>query len=281
MAGQIPLERADEFGADAPGGVTEVAPDLAYRRLTMVNVIFYGMPGASVGSWVLIDAGIAGSAGAIRDSAAERFGDGGRPAAIVMTHAHFDHVGALEELAEVWDVPVYAHPLEHPYLNGTESYPPADPWVGGGLMALLAPLYPRSPVNVSRHLRPLPDDGSVPGMAGWRWLHTPGHTRGHVSLWRERDRTIIAGDAFITTRQESAYAVAVQSPEMHGPPRYFTPDWAAARRSVEVLAALEPELVVTGHGHAMKGHGMREALHRLAREFDTIAVPHGEAPEAG
>ena len=76
-------------------------------------------------------------------------------------------------------------------------------------MPLLAPLFPRRPIDVSRWLQRLPEDGSVPQMHGWRWIHTPGHTPGHISFWRERDRTIIAGDAFITTNQESAYAVAV------------------------------------------------------------------------
>jgi glyoxylase-like metal-dependent hydrolase (beta-lactamase superfamily II) len=104
-------------------------------------------------------------------------------------------------------------------------------------------------------------------------VHTPGHTPGHISLWREADRTIIAGDAFITTAQESAYAVAVQAEELHGPPQYFTPDWTSARRSVEALAAKEPELVVTGHGRAMRGPQMRSALQLLARDFDRIAVP--------
>jgi glyoxylase-like metal-dependent hydrolase (beta-lactamase superfamily II) len=86
----------------------------------------------------------------------------------------------------------------------------------------------------------------------------------------------VAGDAFITTNQESAYAVATQEPELHGPPRYFTPDWTAARDSVRRLAALSPELVITGHGHAMRGAVMRTALDLLARDFDRIAVPqHG------
>ena len=110
-------------------------------------------------------------------------------------------------------------------------------------------------------------------MPGWRWIHTPGHTPGHASLWRESDRTIVAGDAFITTRQESAYAVAVQRPELHGPPMYFTTDWEAARESVRRLASLEPELVITGHGRALQGAQMRAALHTLAREFDRLAVP--------
>ncbi len=63
---------------------------------------------------------------------------------------------------------------------------------------------------------------------------------------------------------------------MHGPPQYFTPDWESARTSVETLAAVEPELVVTGHGPAMRGAEMRAALHALARDFDRVAVPeHG------
>jgi glyoxylase-like metal-dependent hydrolase (beta-lactamase superfamily II) len=190
-----------------------------------------------------------------------------------MTHGNFDHAGALRELAERWDVPIYAHELERPYLDGRSAYPPPDPGVGGGLMSLLSRFYPRGPVDVSRWLRALPADGSVPEMPGCQWIHTPGHTPGHVTLWREADRTIITGDAFITTKQESAYAVMTQRPELHGPPTYFTQDWGAARESVPRLAALEPELVATMHGRALQGAEMRQALHALARDFDRVAVP--------
>jgi glyoxylase-like metal-dependent hydrolase (beta-lactamase superfamily II) len=279
MARQIPLDeslRADDPERDKArdDGTSEIRPDLAYRRLAIVNVIFYGRPGAGDRGWVLIDAGLLGTMRLITSAAAERFGDHARPAAIVLTHAHFDHVGVLEDLAAQWDVPVYAHPLEHPYLNGTAAYPPPDPSVGGGLMALSSPLYPRGPVNVSNRVLTIPQDGSVPHMPDWRWIHTPGHSPGHVSLWRASDRSLVAGDAFVTTRQESIYAAVTQEPELHGPPMYYTIDWAQARDSVRTLAALEPELVVTGHGRAMHGAAMREALHMLARDFDRIAVPH-------
>ncbi|MGB8167709.1 MAG: MBL fold metallo-hydrolase [Chthoniobacteraceae bacterium] len=274
MSHQIPL--TPESIADLPhpdDGTSQVAPDLAYRRLAMVNVAFYGHPDAGDRRWVLIDTGVPGLTHRIERAAAERFGEGARPAAIVLTHGHFDHTGHLENLAEKWDAPIYAHELELHYLDGSAAYPPPDPAVGGGLMPLLAPLFPRGPIDVTRWLRPLPSDGSIPEMPGWRWLHTPGHSVGHISLWRETDRTIVVGDAFITTNQESAYAVATQAEEVHGPPTYFTADWQAARTSVQTLAALDPELVVTGHGRAMRGEAMQQALRKLAREFDHIAVP--------
>jgi glyoxylase-like metal-dependent hydrolase (beta-lactamase superfamily II) len=278
MSEQLPLSPEDSALQPAVDAARndkthEVLPDLAYRRLGIVNVVFFGPIKAGDRSWVLIDAGPPATKAFIKSAAAERFGADARPAAIIMTHGHFDHVGALEDLADEWDAPVYAHSLELPYLSGRASYPPGDPSVGGGLMAALARLYPRGPVDVGARLQVLPDNGTVPGMPGWRWFHTRGHSAGHVSLWRASDRTLVVGDAFVTTAQESAYAVAVQRPEMHGPPMYYTVEWDKAATSVAQLAELEPELVVTGHGVPMRGPNMRAALDRLAREFDTVAVP--------
>jgi glyoxylase-like metal-dependent hydrolase (beta-lactamase superfamily II) len=276
MAAQIAIDppaRADHMAKD---GTHELTRDLAYQRLAIVNVVFYGDPDDDEDTWMLIDAGMKGTAGLIRKAAERRFGPDSKPSGIILTHGHFDHVGALHDLAEQWRIPIYAHRLEAPYLDGRASYPPPDPSVGGGLMARMAGLYPRGPVNVSRWLRLLPSDGSVPYMPGWQWLPTPGHTPGHISLWRAEDRLLVAGDAFITTRQESVFSVATQRPELHGPPMYYTSDWESARDSVERLAALEPRMVVAGHGAAMQGPIMQSALKSLAERFDQVAVPkHG------
>jgi glyoxylase-like metal-dependent hydrolase (beta-lactamase superfamily II) len=261
---------------DIVNATDQVRADVLRLRNGFVNVYVVGVPE----QWVLIDAGLPGSKGAIVDAAQERFGAGSKPEAIVMTHGHFDHVGAFPELFEEWDVPVYAHPLELKHLTGQEDYPPPDPTVGKGVMALLSFAYPAGAIDLGARVRPLPEDGSVPGMPGWRWIHTPGHTEGHVSLWRESDRCLIAGDAFVTVQQESLYAVARQEAEVHGPPAYFTPDWAAARRSVERLAALDPAIAATGHGTPMRDEALRNGLARLVRDFDDVAVPdHGRYVE--
>jgi glyoxylase-like metal-dependent hydrolase (beta-lactamase superfamily II) len=262
---------------DDDGRSIEIAPGVAVKRLAIVNVAFVGERGSH--DWALVDAGVPGTAKMIKRAAEDRYGAAAKPSAIILTHGHFDHVGALEALLADWDVPVYAHPLEVPYLDGTTSYPPPDPTVGGGLMAAMSGLFPRGPINVRRWLRPLTEAG-VPGMPGWQMIHTPGHTPGHISLWSPGTRTLIAGDAFITTAQESAYAVAMQKPEVHGPPMYYTPDWPSAHASVVKLAELEPNLVVTGHGPAMQGDQVIAALRLLARDFNDIAVPrHGRYVE--
>lgn len=236
----------------------------------MVNL--YGVRSGS-GSWTLIDAGLPLHATRIRQWAASQFGVDRRPAAILLTHGHFDHVGSLRALAEDWDVPVYAHHLEMPYLTGRSQYPPPDPTVGGGWMAILSPLYPRGPIDLGRRVQVLPADGSIPTLPGWRWIHTPGHTAGHVSFFRDDDRVLIAGDAFVTTKQESLTSVLQQRTELHGPPAYYTSDWMAASQSVQRLADLEPNVFACGHGLPMSGPAANSQLHRLAEEFDGVAVP--------
>ncbi len=247
----------------------EVAENVACLPLSIVNVYLVGPPYAGDREWTLIDTGLATSAGAIVRAAAERFGPRIRPGAIVLTHAHFDHAGCVRELAEYWDVPVYAHPLELPYLTGRSSYPPPDPTVGGGLMTRLSPLFPRHPYDLGDRVQPLDPLHRLPGtlMPGWRWIHTPGHTPGHVSLFRDADRVLIAGDAFVTTRQESALSALTWRAEVWRPPAYFTQDWGAARDSVRTLAELRPEVAATGHGPPMRGEELRRELDRLATHF--------------
>jgi glyoxylase-like metal-dependent hydrolase (beta-lactamase superfamily II) len=248
-----------------------VTPDLFCLPIQIVNVCFFGEEEKD--GWVLIDAGMPRSAGKIIEEAEQRFGKERKPAAIILTHGHFDHVGAIVELVQYWGVPVYAHRAEMPYLTGQQDYPEADPTVDGGLVTEMSPKFPNQGINLERHVKPLPEDGTVPGMDGWRWIHTPGHTPGHISLFRQEDRALIAGDAFITTKQESLWKVITQAKELHGPPAYFTTDWQAAWDSVKKLAELQPSVAITGHGVPMLGAELVEGLEKMAREFGETEIP--------
>ena len=240
-------------------------PDVA-RGVTRVPIVFvntYFVTGAD--GWVLVDTGLPGASGYIRQAAEAQFGTGTRPQAIVLTHGHFDHAGSALELAKQWDVPIYAHRLELPYLTGRSDYPPKDPTMGGAI-AFMARAFPDSGYDFGGRVRELPAEGTVPGLPRWRWLHTPGHSPGHVSLWRESDRTLLAGDAFATMDLDSWTSQVTHARELSRPPAPFTPDWGAARRSVEMLAGLKPHTLAAGHGRAVSD-GAATRLETFAKTF--------------
>ncbi|WP_339282665.1 MBL fold metallo-hydrolase [Paenibacillus sp. FSL R5-0486] len=249
----------------------EILPDLFCYTIQIVNICLVGKPESD--EFVLVDAGMPKSANEIISVIEERFGVNSRPKAVILTHGHFDHVGGVIELVKHWEVPVYAHPLELPFLTGVKNYPEPDPTVEGGLVAKMSPSFPIEPINLGSHVQTLPPDGTVPHMPGFRWIHTPGHSPGHISLYRESDGTLIAGDAFATVKQEYMYKVFNQELEISGPPRYLTTDWEAAKQSVVKLESLKPLVAVTGHGLPMSGELLTTSLKKLLNEFDQIAVP--------
>src|SRR4051794_40034206 len=116
MAVEIGLDKeAAAQLSKAADGSWEICQDLSYLRLAIVNVVFFGRPGGDQ-PWVLVDTGLGTSVQSIAQCAENRFG-GRHPAAIILTHGHFDHVGSAAALLGKWDCPIYAHPEEHPYID--------------------------------------------------------------------------------------------------------------------------------------------------------------------
>ena len=262
-------DRSDVSSSRNHLALQTVAPGVAYLTTVFVNVYFVGEPG---GPWALVDTGLPHSAAFIRRAAEERFGLGAKPEAIILTHGHFDHSGSLIDLISKWNVPVYAHRLEMPYLTGKSDYPPQDPTVGGAI-AFLSRFFPHSGINVAGSIQPLPDDGTVPGMPGWRWHHTPGHTAGHVSLFRQTDGVLIAGDAVSTMDLDSWSAQVTERQELDGPPTPLTTDWKASLATIEALSWLYPAVIAAGHGVPLSGVAAGEKLSHLAAQF--TPPPHG------
>jgi Metallo-beta-lactamase superfamily len=173
--GQVVRMRLERSSDDASFGQAEAGVDVtqgvAQLALGIVNAYLIGEAG---GPWVLVDAGTPGNAEKIRAAAQERFGQGVRPEAIVLTHGHADHSGSAAELSDSWDVPVYAHRLELPFLTGLSAYPPPDPTVRGPF-ALLGRFISRETIYLGKErARELPAGREVPGVPNWRWIYTPG-----------------------------------------------------------------------------------------------------------
>jgi len=246
-------------------GVTQ----LRIQRFVNVYFVETGTPG----EWVLIDTGLPGSAKTIIAAADKLFYPGSHPEAILLTHGHLDHLGAARELADHWNVPIIAHPLELPYLTGKALFPPRDPTVGGSL-AFMSRFFPIQLPNLTDRVQALDtDDPSTPFLMSWQWLHVPGHAPGQLAFFREADRTLIGADAFATCHHDSVPAVLLGRPKISRAGTPFNYDWDAARQSVRTLADLAPKAIGCGHGPVITGPGAAAGLRQLADNYPLPA--HG------
>jgi glyoxylase-like metal-dependent hydrolase (beta-lactamase superfamily II) len=242
--------------------ITRIAPDVGWLPISFANVYFIGRPG---GKWIVVDCGLPSRAQTIIDAAEARFGAGSRPEAIILTHGHADHVGSALALAEAWEVAIYAHRLELPFLTGKSLYPPADPTVGGAI-AFLSRFFPSHSYDLGGHVHQL-QPGKVPGTIGWKWIATPGHSPGHISLFRPSDRVLLAGDAFATMNMDSWSGLLTGRQTLARAASPFTIDWQATRSSVQELASLHPNVAACGHGIPMCDAELPERMEAFAERF--------------
>ena len=141
---------------------------------------------------------------------------GARSAPSFSPTKHGDHVGSLGAvLREVTDAVVGAGAAD---LDG----------IGGG--ATLTPLAHGQTVF------------------GATIIATPGHTDGHISVWDESTRVLVAGDAL----NGSGSGVLITD-GVGGPNPQFTPDMSSAIESARTLARLEPDTIFFGHGDPKRG----------------------------
>jgi len=186
----------------------------------------------------------------------------------------------------MWGCPVYVHPDELPLaaigdLSTVEKYAnPLDRWI---ILPLLR-LMPRRRVesmlsnsSLKEVAQAFGPGATVPGLPDWECIHTPGHTPGHVTLFRTSDRVLITGDAIVTVNLNSflgfpLWGLRLNKQRVSGPPWYSTWNWRAAKESVAALAGLEPRVLASGHGVPMTSEETARELRAFVDRFSSPAA---------
>src|SRR5215203_834270 len=177
---------------------------------------------------------------------------------IIFTHQDLDHVGSGAALVRQSGARVLAHPADAPYIDGSLRPLKVTPEMLEQRPQMREVLDRLEPVRVDEHL----DDGERLDLAGGiRVIFTPGHTPGHLSLYLERPKVLVAGDAL--TAEEG---------RLNGPNPPLTLDAGEAARSVRRLAELDVETIVCYHGGVVDENADGQ-LHRVVRETSS---EHGD-----
>jgi glyoxylase-like metal-dependent hydrolase (beta-lactamase superfamily II) len=202
----------------------------------------------------LIDTGLPGQSGAIDAALAEAGLHVPDLRRIILTHQDIDHIGSLHALVQESGAHVLAHAIEAPYLEGTLPHYKLTPALLEQHPQLRAAVERLQPTPVDE---PLQDNRRLDLAGGVRVIFTPGHTPGHISLYLERSKTLISGDAL--TADEG---------QVRGPNAQATPDLALAWQSVRKLAALDVQTIICYHGGVVRDDAGGQ-LERLTQEDPT------------
>jgi hydroxyacylglutathione hydrolase len=197
--------------------LAEGVHQLAGRPANAINVYLVGD--------VLVDAGTLGAKRRILRQLAGR-----DVRSHLVTHAHPDHFGSSHAVCETLGLPLWAGATDAEALQTGRPVPAKGPVPGLMAKMKMPPGHP-----VARRLREGDDIGH-----GFVVLDVPGHSPGHIALWRTSDRTLVCGDVFFNM------------PSLRAPPRVLTVDPERNRASMRRLAALRPALALFGHGPALR-----------------------------
>jgi glyoxylase-like metal-dependent hydrolase (beta-lactamase superfamily II) len=198
----------------------------------------------------LIDTCLPGSTKSILEAARRQ----GTPIVrMAITHAHGDHVASLDALrAELPEVEVLVGSRTARFLAGDQSLDPDEPQgkLRGG--------YQTCQTRPTRTLEPGDRVGSL------EVVGSPGHTPGHIAFLDTRDRSLIAGDAFVT---QGGIAVSGVFRLLFPFPAMATWHKPSALSSARVLRALDPTRLAVGHGKTLEDP--LAAMDRAIREAES------------
>ncbi|MFF2449490.1 MBL fold metallo-hydrolase [Neobacillus sp. NPDC058068] len=175
---------------------------------------------------------------------------------IVLTHAHEDHVGALDSLKDLLpEVPVYISIRDHRLMNDDHSLDPHEEQtpIKGGV-----------PKKLKTRANVLLKEGDLIGSL--TAIETPGHTPGSLSFFDLRTKALIAGDAFQT---RGGIAVAGDIKPWFPFPAFGTWSKKTALVSAKKLVGYEPKLLAVGHGEMIENpvKVMEQAIENIERKI--------------
>ncbi|MET3696231.1 glyoxylase-like metal-dependent hydrolase (beta-lactamase superfamily II) [Bacillus oleivorans] len=176
---------------------------------------------------------------------------------IVLTHHHPDHVGLVEKFPQT--TPILAHPAADRWLYRTKEFTDfhreifAEWFTEFGVPEEFSFYLDQlmSPLNYSCQRKldiPLTDGMTLPLENDWVILETPGHATSHISLYREKDQTLIGGDVLLNHISSNPI---LEPPFNKGRDRHKPLlDYI---HTLEDLSDLNPSIVYPGHGDIIKG----------------------------
>ncbi|WP_237725021.1 MBL fold metallo-hydrolase [Deinococcus alpinitundrae] len=221
-----------ELSANLMGGPTLIHPVVIVDEAMGLTLVDAGLPG------------MADAIGALLSEQGLKLSDIKR---VIITHHDLDHIGSVPAVVEASGAQVWAPEREIPFLEGREwpqKMPTpqqadqllADPNVPQARKEMIKQMSGMKPVTLKVD-RALKDGEVLPMAGGVRVVTTPGHTFGHASLYLERHQTLITGDALSSS-----------AGQLSGPFPAGTADMKTAGESVNKLAGLDVQTIVTYHG---------------------------------
>jgi glyoxylase-like metal-dependent hydrolase (beta-lactamase superfamily II) len=205
----------------------------------------------------LVDAGLPDQMEAISAALVEA-GSGVRDLRrIIFTHQDLDHVGSGAALVRQSGARVLAHPADVPYVEGSRRPLKPSPAMLDQRPQMRKVLERLEPVGVDERI----ENGTRLDLAGGtKVISTAGHTPGHISLYLERSKVLIAGDA-----------LTAEKGSLNGPNPSMTLEMSTAIQSIRSLADLEIDTIVCYHGGVVSEDAngqLRRVIQEASRDRD-------------